>query len=187
MQQDASLRAKADDIALTYAEKYPWADPEALMLYFRVELIVDTLREAANRVHDKTIPGVKSWSVAVLRALYMAPDNRLSHAEIGAQTRVPPGNVTYHVDVLQQEGYVRRFPHETDRRITLVELTDLGRSICDQVMPARARFISDLLKDFSEKERVIFNEFLARFHQAVMNGQEGLGSIDESNRNPRRS
>lgn len=167
MEQQGEPCEKADRIASAYAQTYDWADAEALKLYFRLELVSDTLHEAAVLIHNHTMPGVKSWSVAVLRALYMAPETRLSHAEIGAQTRVPAGNVTYHVDVLQQGGYVRRVPHETDRRVSLVELTDLGRSMCDRLMPTRAQFISGLAQEFSESERALFNQFLDRLQRSI--------------------
>lgn len=39
---------------------------------------------------------------------------------------VTPRNVTALVDALEKEGLVRRVPHETDRRATVVELTEAG-------------------------------------------------------------
>ena len=39
---------------------------------------------------------------------------------------VTPRNVTALVDGLEKEGLVRRVPHETDRRATVVELTEAG-------------------------------------------------------------
>lgn len=159
--------AKADRIATAYAERYSWSDVEALKLYFRLELVNDTLRQIVAGLHEQTMPDAKGWSVAVLRALYMAPGNRLSHAEIGAETRVPAANVTYHVDVLQHAGYVRRIPHETDRRVTLVELTDEGRSMCDLLMPARTRFITDMAQCFSSSELVLFNQYIDRLQQSI--------------------
>lgn len=158
---------KADRIATAYAERYAWADLEALKLYFRLELVNDTLRQIVAGLHESIMTNAKGWSVAVLRALYLASDNRLSHAEIGVETRVPAANVTYHVDVLQQEGYVRRVPHASDRRITLVELTDEGRAVCDKLMPARTRFITDLGKKFTADELASFNRYIDRLQQAI--------------------
>lgn len=42
--------------------------------------------------------------------------------ELGVTAR----NVTALVDALEKEGLVRRMPHETDRRATIVELTQEG-------------------------------------------------------------
>jgi DNA-binding MarR family transcriptional regulator len=164
--EDGACR-KADRIASAFASKYAWADSEALKLYYRLELVHDTLREVAAKANEASMPGGKGRSVAMLRALYLSPDGRLSHAEIGDQTRVPPANVTYHVDVLQQGGYVRRVPHGSDRRVTLVELTPEGRAICEQVIPARAHLITDLGAGFTEEEKILFNDFLLRLQQAI--------------------
>ena len=44
-------------------------------------------------------------------------------ADLAGELTVTPRNVTALVDGLEAEGLVRRIPHSTDRRITLVELT----------------------------------------------------------------
>lgn len=44
-------------------------------------------------------------------------------ADLADELDVTPRNVTALVDGLESEGLVRRVPHSTDRRITLVELT----------------------------------------------------------------
>jgi DNA-binding MarR family transcriptional regulator len=63
-------------------------------------------------------------SVPRLRLLYTI----LCHgpqkmADLADALTVTPRNVTALVDGLEGEGLVRRVPHSTDRRITLVELT----------------------------------------------------------------
>jgi DNA-binding MarR family transcriptional regulator len=42
---------------------------------------------------------------------------------------VHPTSITNNLDRLEAQGYVRRFPHETDRRTTLAEITSSGREI----------------------------------------------------------
>ena len=45
-------------------------------------------------------------------------------ADLADALDVTPRNVTALVDGLEADGLVRRSPHSTDRRVTLVELTD---------------------------------------------------------------
>jgi DNA-binding MarR family transcriptional regulator len=52
----------------------------------------------------------------------------LPMSKMGERLMVHPTSVTNAVDRLEQDGLVRRVPHPTDRRTTLVELTDQGRS-----------------------------------------------------------
>ena len=50
-------------------------------------------------------------------------------ARIGERLQVHPARVTNAVDRLEAQGFVRRAPHPTDRRTTLIELTDDGRAV----------------------------------------------------------
>lgn len=50
----------------------------------------------------------------------------LTQRELSEALRCSPRNVTTLVDVLEEDGFVARRPHPTDRRATLVELTGSG-------------------------------------------------------------
>src|SRR5664280_19480 len=63
-------------------------------------------------------------SVPRLRLLYAVMcHGPQKMADLADELTVTPRNVTALVDGLEGEGLVRRVPHSTDRRITLVELT----------------------------------------------------------------
>jgi len=49
--------------------------------------------------------------------------------KIGQRLQVHRTSVTNIVDKLEQDGLVRRVPHEHDRRATLAEITDAGRAV----------------------------------------------------------
>src|SRR5260221_10553590 len=52
----------------------------------------------------------------------------MTQRELSRVLRCTPRNVTGLVDALQADGFVTRGPHPTDRRATLVELTERGRT-----------------------------------------------------------
>lgn len=52
----------------------------------------------------------------------------LPMSKMGERLMVHPTSVTNAVDRLEQDAMVRRMPHPTDRRTTLVEITAEGRS-----------------------------------------------------------
>jgi DNA-binding MarR family transcriptional regulator len=54
--------------------------------------------------------------------------------DLGEQLGVTPRNVTTLVDGLEQEGLVRRVPHATDRRATVIELTAQGGERAGQLL-----------------------------------------------------
>jgi DNA-binding MarR family transcriptional regulator len=73
-----------------------------------------------------------------------------------------PRNITDAVDALESEGLVRRTAHPTDRRATLVELTDAGIATAEQELLPRQCAIGDLFNDLSEAEQLRLSELLDR-------------------------
>jgi DNA-binding MarR family transcriptional regulator len=72
-------------------------------------------------------------SVPRLRLLYAVHcDGPQKMATLAEALAVTPRNVTALVDGLEADGLVRRVPHSTDRRITLVELTGDSDQIAEQ-------------------------------------------------------
>ncbi len=73
-------------------------------------------------------------------------------ADLADALAVTPRNVTALVDGLESDGLVRRVPHSTDRRITLVELTGGSDRVAEQFATYQAS-IADLFADLTASER----------------------------------
>ena len=56
----------------------------------------------------------------------------LPMGKMGERLMIHPTSVTNIVDRLEAQGFVRRRPHRTDRRTTLVEITETGRQITER-------------------------------------------------------
>jgi DNA-binding MarR family transcriptional regulator len=82
--------------------------------------------------------------------------------ELADALKVTPRNVTGLVDALAADDYLRRTPHPTDRRATLVELTDRGRETVQAMSDGAARLSGELLGDLSEAELTTFDATLTR-------------------------
>lgn len=65
----------------------------------------------------------------VLMLLVFSTRGSLPMRVIGQRLQVHPTSVTNAVDRLEVAGLVRRRPHPTDRRATLIELTPAGREV----------------------------------------------------------
>ena len=63
----------------------------------------------------------------VLTLLDFTRSGSLPMSKIGSRLQVHPTSVTSSVDRLETQKYVRRLPHPTDRRTTLVEILPAGR------------------------------------------------------------
>jgi DNA-binding MarR family transcriptional regulator len=59
-------------------------------------------------------------------------------ADLASALDVTPRNVTTLVDGLERDGFVRRRPHPTDRRATVIELTDSAHGAVNRSMEHQA-------------------------------------------------
>jgi DNA-binding MarR family transcriptional regulator len=67
---------------------------------------------------------------------------------------LPKSNITALVDDLEAEGVLRRKQDPTDRRVTLLELTAKGHSLCEREYDAYERSMAGLFALLPAEERV---------------------------------
>ena len=79
---------------------------------------------------------------------------------LAAALKVSPRNVTGLVDALEAAGFVERGPHPTDRRATLVTLTELGSQTMADMVRDRELIASELVVDFGEDQLIQFGRSL---------------------------
>jgi len=84
---------------------------------------------------------------------------------------VTPRNVTALVDALEAEDLVRRTPHPTDRRITMVEITGGSVAVDGQIGALRAA-IGGLFAGVSDADRAAFERVMATV-EARLDPDEG--------------
>ena len=63
---------------------------------------------------------------------------------------------------LEQKGFVEAFGDASDKRVKLVHITSAGEDCCREAAGYMAEAEQMLLHGFSEDEKVMFNQFLAR-------------------------
>ena len=96
--------------------------------------------------------GLSHAGFNVLMILQLA-GRPLSQREIGERWLVTRGAVTGLVDSLEAADLVRRQPHPEDRRVSLVELTDKGMSVLDDLLPDHLRGEEEMLASLTEEEQ----------------------------------
>lgn len=78
-----------------------------------------------------------------------------------------PRNVTALVDALESDGLVRRVPHESDRRVTMVESTPAGVAAADETLGPKLDAIGALFDDLSAEDRDRFADILVQLLGAL--------------------
>ena len=72
-----------------------------------------------------------------------------------------PRNMTALVDGLEGEGLVRRVPHATDRRATVIEATQEGMAAAEVLLEPHFGAMSCLFTDLSDEQRAQLSEIMA--------------------------
>ncbi|HEY8372915.1 MAG TPA: MarR family transcriptional regulator [Pseudonocardiaceae bacterium] len=97
---------------------------------------------------------------------------------MGERLQLHPTSVTNIVDRLERDGLVRRLPHPTDRRTTLVEITDAGRDRMKVATEAVTR-IDFGLRGLTTEQTEQLTTLLARVRHAAGDFEEEPGGADD--------
>lgn len=111
------------------------SDPTTDELAEALLLAVHALQQHGHRrlEADPVLRKMSMPRARVLMVLEHAAGRPVRMSDLAAALGVTARNVTTIVDGLEHEGYVARRPDPTDRRATLLELTDFGCSHIDRV------------------------------------------------------
>jgi DNA-binding MarR family transcriptional regulator len=100
----------------------PSATMAAVTSVFRVQQILQQAVDTALRRHELTFARYEA-----LVLLRFSRSGALPMSLMGQRLQLHPTSITNIVDRLEAAELVRRRPHPTDKRTTLVEITDAGR------------------------------------------------------------
>ena len=155
-------------LADAYAERYPFAERDAIEMHQRLAATAEAVERAAARLISSFGTDKTRGRYGVMRVLYFSAEGRMSQNEIGENMNTTPASVTYLVDSLERDGLVARRPHPTDRRVTWVELTPEGIKTCETLVPAMARHMTNLAATFTPRERLQLNKLLAKLRAVAL-------------------
>jgi DNA-binding MarR family transcriptional regulator len=117
-----------------------------LQMLKAVRHVEGRLRERLRAGYDTTLPRFD-----VLAALHAAPQG-MKMSELSQHLVVSNGNVTGVVDRLVAEGLAERQTLESDRRAFLVQITDRGRGLMDQMAADHLRWIDEMFTTIPEPD-----------------------------------
>jgi DNA-binding MarR family transcriptional regulator len=135
--------------------------------------------------------------LSILTEAY-CPKNTLSHArmsvliwllvkeKLGAESGLSPSELSKHLGVsrntvsallngLEEQKYIERHLHLTDRRQFVIQITPTGRDLVHTNAPQLASFISDLFVDLSAEERDTLFTLLEKLYESMLNRAIALG------------
>jgi DNA-binding MarR family transcriptional regulator len=133
----------------------------AVTSVMRVQQILLSAVDAVLRPHGLTFARYEA-----LILLTFSRTGRLPMRVMGERLQLHPTSVTNIVDRLQADGLVRRTAHPTDRRTTLVEITEAGSARVEEATTSVTdiRFGMDGLTEDQERQ---LTELLSRVRHAA--------------------
>jgi DNA-binding MarR family transcriptional regulator len=151
-----------DRAAQIWAEKIGEADTMAATTsVFRVQQILQQAVDAALRPHELTFARYEA-----LVLLRFSRSGSLPMSLMGQRLQLHPTSITNIVDRLEGAGLVRRVPHPSDKRTTLVEITDAGRTRGEEAT-ASVTEVDFGLVGLSDDEVRTLTSLLARVRHAA--------------------
>lgn len=133
----------------------------AVTSVMRVQQILLSAVDGALRPHGLTFARYEA-----LVLLTFSRSGRLPMRVMGERLQLHPTSVTNIVDRLQGGGLVRRTPHPTDRRATLVEITQAGLDLREKATVA-VTAIDFGLCGLGPDEQLQLTELLGRVRRAA--------------------
>src|SRR5512144_354 len=125
------------------ARRPPQPARDALGRLFELTVMMSEAME-----HDLAKRGLTRASATVIS--YLHQHGWMRQRELAEALRVSPGNVTGLIDGLQKTGFVTRSPHPSDRRATLVTLTERGTMAAKAMQTDERHFARYLFAESSD-------------------------------------
>jgi DNA-binding MarR family transcriptional regulator len=91
----------------------------------------------------------------------------MSATELARAVELDGGAMTRQLDQLEKKGYLRRCPHEQDRRALRIELTEAGTAVWNQLSDCNDRVLAAAQRSLNDVEKNQLHEYLARVLRAL--------------------
>lgn len=138
---------------------------KSMAVYISMSRVINTLRRENNKLilkHNLTL-----GQFAVMEALYSK--GRLSTGEVMEKILSTSGNIPVIVKNLEKDGFITRKQDEADKRRFILDLTDKGRDLMDEIVPENLKFMDELISlwDDEDKEELIIlmNKFRRKYEE----------------------
>jgi DNA-binding MarR family transcriptional regulator len=91
----------------------------------------------------------------------------MSATELARSVELDGGAMTRQLDQLERKGYLRRCPHEQDRRALRIELTKDGEALWSTLTDCNEYVLAAAQRSLDETERKHLHEYLERVLHAL--------------------
>lgn len=138
---------------------------KSMAVYISMSRVINTLRRENNKLilkHDLTL-----GQFAVMEALYSK--GRLSTGEVMEKILTTSGNIPVIVKNLEKDGFITRKQDESDKRRFILDLTDKGKDLMDEIVPENLKFMDELISLWDDEDKkeliILMNKFRRKYEE----------------------
>lgn len=114
---------------------------------------------------DMRTHGLNPTAFAVLELLYSKGPQQVQH--IGEKVLISSSSITYVVNNLEKEDYVKKEQYEADRRVSYVSLTGRGQALMDKIFPEHAERLEQVADGLDQEEKAQLIDLLKKLGKNV--------------------
>jgi DNA-binding MarR family transcriptional regulator len=152
--------------------RYPDLHPESTEAFLHLLRTTDLVFAADSSLlaRHQLSPG----RFTVLMQLNRHPGQPETPATLADAAGVTRATMTGLLDTLEKDGLVKRSPAPSDRRLTLIQLTEAGTLLLERVIPEYFRNVAGMMGALSEDERAQLVRLLQKIESQLPqpSGQE---------------
>jgi DNA-binding MarR family transcriptional regulator len=126
------------------------------------------LAPAFTRWAESQMPHKELTSQRVRLMLPLLENGPMAMSALRDELGVSATNITALVDALEKDGMVKRRPHKTDRRSTLIEITAKAEKKLNENCSQFTNQVSEIFSCFSATEQKQFKNLLDQMRQALI-------------------
>jgi DNA-binding MarR family transcriptional regulator len=132
-----------------------------------VETAHSVMREADRQLYKAA--GLSAGKFTVLIVLSVN-GGAMTAAKLAKGTNTRPHNITTLVDRMKKDGLLTTERNESDRRSVRIRLTDKGRAVLAQALPAAREIVARLTASMSKQELAASEKLLTKVKQNIYRG-----------------
>jgi DNA-binding MarR family transcriptional regulator len=144
-----------NDFEQSYPNSSAIATECAMNLVYTVDLML-------KRISSLLQPFDLSPATGLVLSILADSDVPLPPNQIAERLIISRATVTGLIDSLERRGYVQRHPHQSDRRMLQIALTDTGRQVANTFRPVVHKHEKVWMDAFNSSEQEQLLDFLSR-------------------------
>jgi len=135
-----------------------------------VSYITDGAMKRITDAFGQRLQGSGITRIQWIALYYIQSSQAISQRELSHKMTITDSSAGRLVDRLQRDGLVKRVPSPTDRRVTLLELTEEGDRTISELFHVGVEFNDDIMEGITEEEICTFQRVLEKMTENAIKG-----------------